>query len=267
MGLWTYEHAVTVLPTFVLMIIIAVVMRKLLINKPFETRMLPVKIIAVIIVIIEIGKQIHSYFIGYDLYHIPLHFCSIFLYVLPLMAFYRGKHQNEVRSFASSAMTALLLGMIVMPDIIYKNTRILTFFTDYLAFHTIFFHNLVIFAFFIVFALDLHKPSGDKKEVAVITLSTSLFVAVSASASHLLNTNFANFLRSTVDFIYELTEELKLLAGETVTTAIYTVTLALLHILLLIVTDYLFLLLCICKEKISSRRKKPLLSRSMTDKT
>ena len=143
-----------------------------------------------------------------------------------------------------------------MPDVIYKSTRILTFFTDYFSFHTVVFHNLVIFAFFIVIALDLHRPSGDKKEVAFIVFSGTVFVAAAASAAHLLNVNFANFLFSTVDFVYDLTEELKLSVGETGITVIYTASLAVLNILLLIVTNYLFILLCICKEKISEAIKK-----------
>ena len=164
MGLWTNEHLITIPITFAIMIAVAIVMRKLLINKSYETRMLPIKIISVILVVIEIGKQICSISRGYDLYHIPLHFCSIFLYVLPLFAFYRGKYRNAIASAAGSTMTALFFGMIVMPAVIYSAERVNTFFTDYLSFHTVFFHNLVMLALFLTISLDLHKPSVDKKE-------------------------------------------------------------------------------------------------------
>lgn len=250
MGLWTYEHAITIFPTFFIMLIFSILMRRLLINKPYEIRMLPIKIISVIIVVIEIGKQWYSASIGYDLYHIPLHFCSIFVYVLPLMAFYRGKYQENVRSVACSTMTALLLGMFTMPSVIYSAERFANFFTDYLAFHTVFFHNLVILALFLTFSLDLHKPRGNRGEILFITAFGVVFVLIASTMSHVLQTNYSNFLRSTVGIVAELSKTVELAIGELPTTIIYTVTLGVLHVLLIVITNYLFLLSCICKQRL-----------------
>ena len=96
MQLWTYEHAVTLLPAVAVMLLLAAVLRITLRKKSFEIRMLPLKIIGVLIVILEIGKQYVSFSGGYDLYHIPLHYCSLFIFMIPLMAFYRGKHQDKL---------------------------------------------------------------------------------------------------------------------------------------------------------------------------
>ena len=60
MGLWTPEHAATLLPAVVVMIVISLLLRKWLINKSFETRMIPIKVIAVILLLLELGKQIFS---------------------------------------------------------------------------------------------------------------------------------------------------------------------------------------------------------------
>ena len=97
MQLWTKEHAITVLPSLVIGILLTILLRALIGKKSLRVRMLPVQIIAVLLVLLEIGKQAISFKNGYDLYHIPLHFCSIFLFALPAMAFYRGKHENKVR--------------------------------------------------------------------------------------------------------------------------------------------------------------------------
>lgn len=249
MGFWTHEHLLTVPATFVALLALSLVMRMLLIKKPHNVRMIPIKVIAVILVLIEIGKQIVSATRGYDLYHIPLHFCSIFLYVIPLFAFYRGKWQESVRALTASAMTALLIGMLIIPNVIYSGNRITEFFSDYLSFHTVFFHNLVIFALFLTVALDLHKPSGGKDELIFVTLFGTGFVAVAASASHVLNTNYSNFLHSTVSVVKTLTENIRLAIGDVPTKIIYTATLAILHVLLLIVTYYIFMAICIFKEK------------------
>lgn len=249
MEFWTYEHICTVIPTFIIMLFIALMLRKLLINEPLEFRMLPIKIIAIIILILEIVKQAYSLKIGYDLYHIPLHFCSMFVYVLPLLAFYRGKLQSEIHSFACAAMTALFVGMLVMPNIIYENTRLYTFFTDFFSFHTVFFHNIVIFAFLLTITLNLHVPTGNKKEVGIIALLGAIFAATSATASHLLDTNFSTFLYTSIDFIEQTVEKLRMTIGDLETTILYTVALSILIIIFIIICNYLFRLLCYKKRQ------------------
>ena len=253
MGFWTKEHVITVLPAFAVMILLSLLARRWLIGKSFERRMIPLKIIAVLLILLEVGKQICSARQGYNLYHIPLHFCSLFIYLLPLYAFYRGKGEGNVRSVASAAMTSLLFGMLVMPNVIYEAVRLEAFFTDYLAFHTVFFHNLVIFALFLSFSLDLHKPSGGRGEAAFILAFGIGFVALAAVVSHALETNYSNFLYSTVDAVDRLAEQLKLSIGEMPTTILYTAILAVLHLLLLLATNYIFLACCIAKEKLLAK--------------
>ena len=243
MGLWSTNHLKTTPLTFVLLILLTILVRMALKNKPREVRMLPIKIISVFLVVLEIIKQILSIRAGYRLHHLPLHFCSIFLYVLPLMAFYRGKYEKKISSVATSTMTALLVGMVVMPGIIYSDYAIDSFFTDFFAFHTVFFHNLVIFALFLTLALDLHTPSGKRDEAIFISLFGTGFVLISASASHILQTNFSNFLSSTVGFIARLVDKIALAIGKTPITVIYTITLAALHVLLMVLTSYVYLLL------------------------
>ena len=249
MSLWSFEHLITVPATFAVFLIFAYLLRRLLINKPYELRMLPIKIISAIIVIIEIGKQIYSASIGYDLYHLPLHFCSIFLYALPLMAFYRGRWESAVRSTACAAMTALLIGMLIIPNVIYGADRILSFFTDYLAFHTVVFHNLVILAFILMLFLDLHQPQANRSEALFVGVFGAVFVAVSATASHVLQTNFSNFLSSTIGIVADLVDKVKEAIGSGVTNVLYTVIISALHVALLVGTYYLYGLI----RKLSAR--------------
>ena len=92
MQLWTKEHAITVLPSLAVMLLLCVVLRITLYKKSFETRMLPFKILAVIVVLLEIGKQALSFAKGYDLYHIPLHYCSLFIFMRS------EEHTSELQS-------------------------------------------------------------------------------------------------------------------------------------------------------------------------
>ena len=67
MGLWTPEHAATLLPAVVVMVVISLLLRKGLKNKSFETRMLPIKVIAELLLLLEVGKQVVSLCRGYDI--------------------------------------------------------------------------------------------------------------------------------------------------------------------------------------------------------
>ena len=71
MVLWTPEHAKTLLPATVIMILLAIGLRFLLKNKSEAIRMIPIQIIAVVLFALEVGKQIYSVRHGYDLYHLP----------------------------------------------------------------------------------------------------------------------------------------------------------------------------------------------------
>ena len=116
MELWTPEHTMTLLPALTVMLIIALGLRLLLGNKSTKVRMIPIQIIACLLLLLEVGKQAVSFSRGYDLYHLPFHFCSLFLLVLPMMAFYRGKHQNAVNAISASVCTSLLLLMLIYPQ-------------------------------------------------------------------------------------------------------------------------------------------------------
>ena len=255
MGLWSIKHAVTVIPAFLIMPAVALILRRLLLHSTFEVRMLPIKIISVLLIALELGKQICSLIIGYNLYHLPLHFCSIFIYVLPFMAFYRGKRQGYIRSIATSTMTVLFFGMLIMPAVIYSEVSIDAFFTNYLDFHTVLFHNLVIFALFITLALNLHKPEGSFTELLCIAIFGLAFAAASAFAAHALNTNFSNFLGSTVPFINVALEFVSKKIGNVLTAVIYNVVLICLHAAVLVGASYVFIFAAKTFNKLNTVKK------------
>ena len=92
MELWTAEHAKTLLPAVAVMILIAGILRPVL-KKDEKIRMIPIQILTCVLLVMEVGKQVLSLVQGYDLYCLPFHFCSLFLYVMPVMSFYKGKYR------------------------------------------------------------------------------------------------------------------------------------------------------------------------------
>lgn len=202
MELWSPAHIKTLLPAMGVMLLLSILLRVLLGKKDLKIRMIPVQIIAVILLALEVGKQVVSFSRGYDLYHIPLHFCSILLFTLPAMAFYNGKYVQQVRAVGTAICGAIFWLTAIYPCLIYSAGNIEGFFTNYLDAHTVLFHNLAMLAFMLIVALDLHTPA-DKGEHKLIIVFLTAFCVIAAVASQLLQTNYAGFYHCNVPPIEE----------------------------------------------------------------
>ena len=192
MQLWTPILAKTLLPAFAGMLLLGFLLRKWLLSKPRSVRLIPLQIIAVLLLVLEIGKQVLSAKQGYDLYHIPLHFCSLFIFAIPVMAFYQGKHSKTVSAVVTSLCAALFLMMMIYPNLIYSDGNVLEFFQNYFSFHTVFFHNLVLLAFVLILSLELYEPleRGEAKAVLIFILG---YCVIGGIMAQVLKTNFNNF--------------------------------------------------------------------------
>lgn len=191
MELWSPEHVKTLIPSVIIMALISLFLRRLLIDKPLKTRMIPFQVLTVVLLLIEVGKQVLSLKGGYDLYHLPFHFCSLFIFVLPVASFYNGKHRDKVWNVCSAICASVFLLMMIYPALIYSSGNIKEYFSNFFSFHTVTFHNIVIFEFFLIIALKLHKTEFKKGLVPVIIFMT-VFSVVAAVMSQILKTNYAN---------------------------------------------------------------------------
>ena len=192
MELWTKQHAVTLIPSVAVMIVLTLLLRRWLGDKTHRIRMIPIQIIAVVLLVLEAGKQGYSLYHGYDLYCLPFHFCSLFIFMLPAMAFYRGKYAQQVYAVTAALCASVFALMLIYPNLIYGSWNVDNYFKGYMDFHTVTFHNLVMLAFLLIPALRLHEPQP-KGEVKAVLLFTVGFCVVSASMAHLLKTNYANY--------------------------------------------------------------------------
>ncbi len=242
MELWSPEHIKTLLPALGVMLIISAFLRLLLGNKSLKVRMIPIQIIACLLLLLEVGKQVVSWKQGYDLYHLPFHFCSLFLLVLPLMAFYRGKYQRFTNAISAATCTSLLLLMLIYPNLIYSGGNIQNFFNHYLDFHTVAFHNLVMLASFLVIALQLHDPQP-KGEPKAILLFVACFCAVSASMAQILKTNYANYYSCNIAPLEAVRVSLQDVLGYSVTQILYVLIVSALNFGFVLMCYYLYKLL------------------------
>ena len=240
MELWTYEHAVTLLPATVVMALIAFGLRAWLKNKSYTVRMIPVQVITVILLILEVGKQAVSFQRGYDLYCIPLHFCSLFLYVMPVFAFYRGKHSEAVGAVAASLCMSVFILMMAYPCLIYSADNIRGFFSDYTHFHTVAFHNLVILLLFLILALELYTPQKGKR-VWTPSLFMVCYAAISAPMAQILQTNFNNFYRCNIPPLETVRQLVENALGYTVAQIVYVLIVVTLDVFFVLLARFLYM--------------------------
>ena len=229
MGLWTPEHGRTLLPALAVMFILAAVLRRWLGGKSMRMRIIPLQIIAVLLVVLEIGKQAVSLSRGYDLYHLPFHFCSLFIFALPVMAFYRGKHAAAVYDVVAAWCASLFLLMLIYPNLIYGAWDVQCFFKEYMCFHTVSFHNLVMLAAVLIPALRLQEQ-GCRNHRHVLA-ATCVFCAVSATMAQLLKTNYASFYSCNIPAFETARIALQGTIGPVLTQMLYVLIVAVLTVL------------------------------------
>ena len=239
MVLWSQEHIKTLIPALLVMAILSVFFRFVLGKKSLNVRMIPIQVIAVLLILLEIGKQVLSFRNGYDLYHIPLHYCSLFLFTLPAMAFYKGKHQQTVYGVTAGVCGALFLFMLIYPELIYSGSNIKNFFTDFFSMHTVAFHNLVMFAFLLIIALGVQKPDP-KRDVKGVVWFMIGFCVVSSTMAQILKTNFANFYVCNIPPLENLRLSIQNVLGYWPTQILYIVIVSTLTVLFTVMSYYIY---------------------------
>ena len=231
MQLWSENHVRTLLPALILMVIVSLLLRKFLGNKSRRIRLIPFQILTCVILVLEVFKQVLSFEGGYDLYHIPLHYCSLAIFTMPLLAFYNGKFAGTLHAITAAICSAIFLLTAIYPELIYGGQCVDGYFTNFWDFHTVTFHNVVMFAFLLIPALDLcaEPPKGAWKSVALFIVGYS---AVSAPIAQLLQTNYNNFYQCNIPPLEAVRQAVQAALGATAAQIIY--------VLIVVVMDILF---------------------------
>lgn len=204
---WTSLHAYTLIPQFVFYIVLAFILSRVLKNKDYETKLLPLKICTILMIILEAIKQIRGFIVGYDRYWIPLHFCSLFLYFHPIACFYKGKYRNIFMLNAGVVSTCLFLFMVVYPNLIYSDDAIRSMWNyttgrggGFSELHTVLFHGIALFTFFLFIFQGLVK-FDTKKDIKVVIITYAIYCLFVGPFAQIIDTNFNNFVHSNAPFL------------------------------------------------------------------
>lgn len=224
-------------------IIIGVIM-KFTIKKDNYKR-IPFIVISVILLAIEIAKvTIHLVRGTYGVAQYPMHFCSLFLIIYPLSSFF-GKKVTRIfkpMAFVYSLFATVML--LVNPRAMIGNNA-QSMFNDFLSFHSVLFHLLLVYYLIFDLCLYYYKP---KIIDFVFVMGVILFYSVYAIplAFH-FNANLVGILRSFIPVL----EEFRLKAGQTG----YLVVFILLALVLVFLSVLLYYYLRKLIELINEKRK------------
>jgi len=242
MELWSSAHLRTLLPTTLIMLMISVFLGVLLKNKSERIRMIPFQICAVFMFVLEIGKQAISFKGGYDLYHLPFHYCSLLIFAPVIMSFYRGKHKNVVYSVVTSICSAVALLTLIYPCLIYSADNIHNYFSTYMDFHTVTFHSIAVMLPMLILSLRLnpHTPKTINKHITIVMM---IYGVIAAAMAHLLKTNFANMYQCNIPPLENVRQIVQSALGYTAAQLLYVTIVAILQVLFTIGAYYLFRLI------------------------
>lgn len=263
---WTQLHVYTLIPQFVVYAALAFILSRALKNRDFETRLLPLKICTVILLLLEAAKQIMGVVTGYSTYWIPLHFCSLFLYFHPVACFYKGKYRDKFLLIAGVVSTCLFLFMAVYPNVVYSDDAIRSMW-DYLTgrggsffeLHTVLFHGIGTFTFFLFVFQGLAR-FDTKKDVPLVILTYGLYCIIVGPFAQLIDTNFNNFVHSNAPFLenirQKLLESIGAFGGQTVYVLIISVGTIIVPLIAYFILKWLTRL-CACKSTEEGRLTAP----------
>ena len=182
-----------------IIILICIILGFALKGKSEKVKRIPQMLIAIIILVLEVIKQIYHIVLGdYTTWYIPLHFCSLFLFFYPLAEFSRGRVRECGQALAFITSFMFVACFYLMPSgVIGTSTE--RVFTDFNAFHTYFYHHLVILYFGLTLTLRTYTPKY--KHALYVWIGLTAYFAVAVSMSFILNENYCNILTCSIDFI------------------------------------------------------------------
>ena len=206
MNAWTLIHFKQLIPTLLVLFLLSILAAKLLEGCSQQTKYIPLKVISVLLLALEVAKQIKSVSADgvYDLFSLPFHYCSLFLLLLPLHAFYHGKHKHIASAATLSSLGALAVLMLLMPAVIYSDVSIQNFFVTFIDFHTVVFHSLCILYLMLTITLRLYEFKNTGKELLAIGVFLAIYLVIATFFAYTLEVNFHNLYRCNITFIDEI---------------------------------------------------------------
>ncbi len=194
--IWTKNELIVMPIALVITVLLAIGICTLTKNKNEKIKYIPLQAISIIMLVLEVIKQILSFENGvYSTWSIPLHFCSMFMFIFTLASFTKGK----IKDFAlavSNASSALFLALFYISPSGIIGSACDNIFANFFSFHTFFYHHLIILFLLVMVISKLYIPKV--KDLSYVSIGLSTYIALALPLAHVLNVNFCNILYSNI---------------------------------------------------------------------
>lgn len=208
--MWTKELFVVSLPAHALMLVLALVISFLLRKKNEKIKRIPIYVLAIIFLVMEVGKQVEALQSGdYSLWNLPLHFCSFFIFwpIFSMLGKGKVREFGDTVSFVFAMMIMIL--MLVDPYSIY-GTAVEDFYHNGTWSHTLVFHELVWLYGFLFIFLGLVKKIKVKNWY-FLPIALAIYAVIVVPCAYLLNENYCCILQFTG---FAILENIRIATGQ-----------------------------------------------------
>lgn len=198
---WTQSQNQIFPIAFAIVIVASILIGVLLKDKAEKIKNIPFLIITILLIVAEIIKQVRAINAGYNLWSIPLHYCSTFLIWFTIASLTSTKIRKVGHKIAYATTTAFFVSFLIGPTTIIGNA------TDNLAFtwsnfgslHTFYYHFAIVL--FLALQITLKYPFPTLKDFKVVVIPFFSWMAVASIMANLLDVNFSNLLYNNIAFM------------------------------------------------------------------
>ena len=205
---WSESDKIAIPITLTIIIVLAIILNFTLKNKSEKIKKLPLQILALIVVVLEFGKQFYFIVLDtYELYALPIHFCTLILVLMALSQFLPSKIAKFFKAPAFVFSIIVFALVLVHPSsMIGKATS--NIFGNFKNFHTFTFHFTVIAYPIFSIALSNYKPR--LKDCINICCTVVFYATYAVPLAFHFKANYVNILYS----FFEPLENFRLSAGQ-----------------------------------------------------
>ncbi len=211
---WSKGDALVLPLALAFIIATGVVLRIFLRGKSEKVRSVPLKVLAIFIVVLEVCKQIYyNVFEPFTYYILPLHFCSTFIWLMPLAQFTTGRARQFFKPMPICYSLMVIALIYAYPRVLLGNSTA-DVFGSFHNLHTLLFHHCMVAYFVFSVLLEDYRPQ--KSDWLPLVLGVVFYALYAVPAAYALNVNYVNILRS--DFAPF--ERIRISAGQVVYNAL-----------------------------------------------
>ena len=206
---YTRAEAIMIPLGMVVVLLLGITLRRLLKEKDHRVREIPLQVLAVMILVLEVIKQIYHLFImrDWEPWDLPMHFCSFFLIWFTFALFSRGQVRQLAYSCCLCGGVLVTIMLLACPRMI-VNVACQNIFGSFPSFHTYIFHFTVVAYWEWLLLLRVYQPNKNHIwQTTLLYMASFVLIIIAAFA---FNTNYTNVLTTDIGIL----ENLRLSAGQ-----------------------------------------------------